>query len=248
MNLTNIKYEDWFECLLLVKPKLLLVLPPEEEFGGPDAIDLRSLEEYDFYLKKIFEAESKEKIGTDFLEQALEYWLEERDKLVTEFKDGKMDGLDSPESINLAKEILYYDRAIKITIDKYLENVNKSRGKGKRLLLKDLPKPAIGWAPHFGMKVLSKFCDDDTPEVGDSYLRECFQKDISRKQVTPKKKTKPKGKGGRPKDPKVEKSRKELYKRYYHLTETDGLKRRKAIEILEKEFPWKYTTIEKYIK
>ena len=119
MNLTNIKYEDWFECLLLVKPKLLLVLPPEEEFGGPDAIDLRSLEEYDFYLKKIFEAESKEKIGTDFLEQALEYWLEERDKLVTEFKDGKMDGLDSPESINLAKEILYYDRAIKITIDKY---------------------------------------------------------------------------------------------------------------------------------
>ena len=53
------KYEDWFECLLLVKPKLLLVLPPEEEFGGSDAVDLRSLEEYDFYLKEIFEAESR---------------------------------------------------------------------------------------------------------------------------------------------------------------------------------------------
>ena len=168
------KYEDWFECLLLVKPKLILVLPPEEEFGGPDAIDLRSLEEYGFYLKKIFEAESKDKIGTDLLEQALEYWLEERDKIVAELKDAER---DNPKSINLVREILYYDRAIKISIDEYLKNANENQEKRKRLTLKDLPKPVVNWTPHHDMVVLSKFCEKLTPEVSENYLRECFQKE-----------------------------------------------------------------------
>ena len=172
------KYEDWFECLLLVKPRLDIVKDAQDP-----GFDLRNIDEYDVYLKEMLNDTSFEKYGTDFLEQALEYWLEERDKLIIEFIDGKMDCLDNLKSINFAKEILYYDRAIKITIDKFLESPNKNRGIGKkirkphRLLLKDLPKPAIEWAPHFGMKVLSKFCEDLTPAVSDNYVRECFLKE-----------------------------------------------------------------------
>ena len=55
-------------------------------------------------------------------------------------------------------------------------------------------------------------------------------------------------KGGRPKDPEVAKKREELNKRYYHLTEKEGLKKSHAIKKLVQEFPWKKTTIEKYIK
>ena len=55
-------------------------------------------------------------------------------------------------------------------------------------------------------------------------------------------------KGGRPKDPKVDELRKKLDKRYYHLTEIKGLKQPHAIKKLVQEFPWKKTTIEKYIK
>ena len=169
------KYENWFECLLLVKPKLLIV--EHDDYFTVGAIDVRSLDNYDTFLKEMFEGTSVEKYGTDFLEQAVEYWLEERDKLVTEFKDGKMDGLDTPESINLAREILYYDRAIKISIDEYLKNANENQEKRKRLTLKDLPKPVVNWTPHHDMVVLSKFCEKLTPEVSENYLRECFQKE-----------------------------------------------------------------------
>ena len=240
------KYENWFECLLLVRPKLLIV--EHEDYFTVGAIDVRSLDNYDTFLKEIFEGTSVEKYGTDFLEQAVEYWLEERDKLVTEFKDGKMDGLDTPESINLAREILYYDRAIRISIDEYLKNANENQEKRKRLTLKDLPKPVVNWTPHFGVDALSRFCEDLTPEVTDSYVTKCFQGDSKGVQVAPKKKAKPKGKGGRPKDPKIDKKRKELYKRYYHLTVNEGLTKRHAIKKLTQEFPWKKTTIEKYIK
>ena len=58
----------------------------------------------------------------------------------------------------------------------------------------------------------------------------------------------PKGEGGRPKDPKVAKKRGELNKRYYHLTEKEGLKKSHAIKKLVQEFPWAKSTIEKYIK
>ena len=237
------KYENWFECLLLVKPKLLIV--EHDDYFTVGAIDVRSLDNYDTFLKEMFEGTSVEKYGTDFLEQAVEYWLEERDKIVAELKDAER---DNPKSINLAREILYYDRAIKISIDEYLKNANENQEKRKRLTLQDLPKPVVNWTPHFGVDALSRFCEDLTPEVTDSYVTKCFQGDSKGVQVAPKKKAKPKGKGGRPKDPKIDKKRKELYKRYYHLTVNEGLTKRHAIKKLTQEFPWKKTTIEKYIK
>ena len=243
MNSPDIKYEDWFECLLLVRPKLLIV--EHDDYFTVGAIDVRSLDNYDTFLKEMFEGTSVEKYGTDFLEQAVEYWLEERDKIAVELKDAEM---DNPKSINLATEILYYDRAIKISIDKYLKNANRNREKDKRVLHKDLPKPVVNWIPHFGVDALSRFCEDLTPEVTDSYVTKCFQGDSKGVQVAPKKKAKPKGKGGRPKDPKIKKKRDELYNRYYHLTVNEGLTKRHAIKKLTQEFSWKKTTIEKYIK
>ena len=237
------KYENWFECLLLVKPKLLIV--EHDDYFTVGAIDVRSLDNYDTFLKEMFEGTSVEKYGTDFLEQAVEYWLAERDKIVVELKDAEK---DNPKSINLAREILYYDRAIRISIDEYLKNANENQEKRKRLTLQALPKPVVNWTPHFGVDALSRFCEDLTPEVTDSYVTKCFQGDSKGVQVAPKKKAKPKGKGGRPKDPKIDKKRKELYKRYYHLTVNEGLTKRHAIKKLTQEFPWKKTTIEKYIK
>jgi len=166
------KYENWFECLLLVKPKLLIV--EHDDYFTVGAIDVRSLDNYDTFLKEMFEGTSVEKYGTDFLEQAVEYWLEERDKIVAELKDAER---DNPKSINLVREILYYDRAIKISIDEYLKNANENQEKRKRLTLKNLPKPVVNWIPHFDMVVLSKFCEKLTPEVSENYLRECFQKE-----------------------------------------------------------------------
>ena len=245
MNPPDIKYEDWFECLMLVKPRLIIVEPPQEDDDTPLRIDVRGLENYDTFLKEMFEGISVEKYGTDFLEQAVEYWVEERDKIAVELKDAEM---NNPKSINLATEILYYDRAIKISIDKYLKNANRNREKDKRVLHKDLPKPVVNWIPHFGVDALSRFCEDLTPEVTDSYVTKCFQGDSKGVQVAPKKKAKPKGKGGRPKDPKIKKKRDELYNRYYHLTVNEGLTKRHAIKKLTQEFSWKKTTIEKYIK
>ena len=61
--------------------------------------------------------------------------------------------------------------------------------------------------------------------------------------------TKPaKNKGGRPKDPKIAKLRKLLYLDYYSLTEKDGYKKSKALDLLEKKYSWKRLTIEKYLK
>ena len=81
------KYENWFECLLMVKPKLIIVEPPQEDNDTPLGIDVRGLDNYDTFLKEMFEGTSVEKDGTDFLEQAVEYWLEERDKIVAEVKE-----------------------------------------------------------------------------------------------------------------------------------------------------------------
>tara|TARA_B100000315_G_scaffold238187_1_gene255730 strand:- start:384 stop:602 length:219 start_codon:yes stop_codon:yes gene_type:complete len=43
MNPTHIKYEDWFECLMLVKPRLIIVEPPQEDDDTPLRIDVRVL-------------------------------------------------------------------------------------------------------------------------------------------------------------------------------------------------------------
>ncbi|MBT7825318.1 MAG: hypothetical protein HN600_01885 [Bacteroidetes bacterium] len=56
-------------------------------------------------------------------------------------------------------------------------------------------------------------------------------------------------KGGRPTDPKIAETKKQLSKDYYYLRDVTGLTKPKAIELLSKKYPqWKKSTIEKYIK
>jgi hypothetical protein len=59
--------------------------------------------------------------------------------------------------------------------------------------------------------------------------------------------TKPaKNKGGRPKDPKIAKLREQLYKDYYSYRKEYSLP--KSLDLLEKTYPWRRSTIEKYLK
>ena len=59
---------------------------------------------------------------------------------------------------------------------------------------------------------------------------------------------KPKGKGGRPPDPKKEEKRKNLRKDYYKLTQEKGYKSSKAIKILAEKYEWAEATVETYLK
>lgn len=59
---------------------------------------------------------------------------------------------------------------------------------------------------------------------------------------------KPKGKGGRPRDPKQEEKKKSLSKDYYKLTQEKGYKSSKAIKILAEKYEWAESTVETYLK
>ena len=71
-----------------------------------------------------------------------------------------------------------------------------------------------------------------------------IKSNLSRKE----KSVKVERKVGRPPDPKIAKMRKQLHKDYYILTAIKGYKKSKAIQILTEKYPWKKSTIEKYIK
>ena len=59
--------------------------------------------------------------------------------------------------------------------------------------------------------------------------------------------TKPaKNKGGRPKDPKIAKLREQLYRDYYSYRKEYSLP--KSLDLLEKKYPWKRSTIKSYLK
>ena len=59
--------------------------------------------------------------------------------------------------------------------------------------------------------------------------------------------TKPaKNKGGRPKDPKIAKLREQLYRDYYSYRKEYSLP--KSLDLLEKIYPWKRSTIKSYLK
>ena len=59
---------------------------------------------------------------------------------------------------------------------------------------------------------------------------------------------KPKGKGGRPWDPKHEEKKKSLSKDFYKLTQEKRYKSSKAIKILAEKYEWAESTVETYLK
>ena len=96
-------------------------------------------------------------------------------------------------------------------------------------------------------------------EVLDEILDWFVEKNINYKDVKPllemkisqgdpKKPNKPKGKGGRPRDPKLEEKKQRLSKEYYRLTKKDGYKSSEAIKTLSEKYKWKKSTIKTYLK
>ena len=70
----------------------------------------------------------------------------------------------------------------------------------------------------------------------------------SEKEIQKAKPMRKSSKGGRIADPTIAKKKEKLQRDYYHLRTTEGYNKPKAIEILEKQYPWKKSTIEKYLK
>ena len=123
----------------------------------------------------------------------MEFWVEERDEVIIEMKESGWDSMDTPAAFNIAKEILYCDRSIKIAIDKYLEVADSRTINDRKVILRiaDISDTAKNWQPHFGMDVLARFMETLEPIVSDDYVRACFTKG--------KQPAKSKKKGGRPK-------------------------------------------------
>ena len=192
------KYEDWFECLLVIEPKIMIAFEPENEGDAPSWHDSRDLGNTDMLLRKIFFFSSINFSTIEFTElgtlnQALEFWVGERDEVIIEMKESGLDSMNTPAAFNIAKEILYCDRSIKIAIDKYLVVANGRTINDRKVKLRiaDLSDTAKNWQPHFGMDVLARFMETLEPIVSDDYVRACFTKG--------KKPAKSKKKGGRPK-------------------------------------------------
>ena len=192
------KYEDWFKCLLVIEPKIMIAHAPENEGDAPSLHDSRDLGKTDRLLRYIFfplylnfSTIDLTKLGT--LNQALEFWVEERDEVIIEMKESGWDSMDTPAAFNIAKEILYCDRSIKIAIDKYLEVADSITRNDRKVIFRiaDISDTAKNWQPHFGMDVLARFMERLEPKVSDDYVRACFTKG--------KKPAKSKKKGGRPK-------------------------------------------------
>ena len=123
----------------------------------------------------------------------MEFWVGERDEVIIEMKESGWDSMDTPAAFNIAKEILYCDRSIKIAIDKYLEVADSRTINDRKVILRiaDISDTAKNWQPHFGMDVLARFMETLEPIVSDDYVRACFTKG--------KQPAKSKKKGGRPK-------------------------------------------------
>ena len=197
-NYDRPKYEDWFECLLVIEPKIMIAHAPENEGEAPSWHDSRDLGKTDRLLRYIFSplylnfsTIDLTKLGT--LKQALEFWVEERDEVIIEMKESGWDSMDTPAAFNIAKEILYCDRSIKIAIDKYLEVADSMMRNDRKVIFRiaDISDTAKNWQPHFGMDVLARFMETLEPIVSDDYVRACFTKG--------KQPAKSKKKGGRPK-------------------------------------------------
>ena len=90
-----------------------------------------------------------------------------------------------------------------------------------------------------------KFDGYQAERVGLTYKIISFDPD---ENVKTKKTKKPKGKGGRPPDPKLEEKKRRLNKEYYNLTKKNGFTKSKTMDILEKKYSWTKSTIETYLK
>ena len=246
----------WFDCIMIVPPKLYFVDVggyneiSAVEAGKQTGLILRDL----LYDDELYiDEDNKEEL----FEQAFMYWVRKHSKIIKKFEGN--DKLNTPASLELAKEILYLERALKLTAEKYVELYNerqREKGSTDRMLTTSLPPIAHNWKPYFGIEKLENFCEELTPSVTNNYVLRCLNMDtnikafISEEDEKEIQKAKPmrKSKGGRPPDPEIAERNININTEYYNLTEKEEFKRSKAIKILSEKYGLAKSTIEKYIK
>ena len=105
------------------------------------------------------------------LEQLVTYWSKRRDKLVKRLKEQNIN-TTTLIGIDTANDILKYERAIWISISKYIQHQNQFKILCESqkptypmtdyltLKLNDLPKSVANFEPKYGLEVLKNYCAD----------------------------------------------------------------------------------------
>ena len=105
------------------------------------------------------------------LEQLVTYWIKQRDKLIKRLKEQNIN-TTTLIGIDTANDILKYERAIWISISKYIQHQNQFKILCESqkptypmtdyltLKLNDLPKSAANFEPYYGFDVLKNYCAD----------------------------------------------------------------------------------------
>ena len=105
------------------------------------------------------------------LEQLVTYWIKQRDKLIKRLKDQNIN-TTTLIGIDTANDILKYERAIWISISKYIQHQNQFKILCESqkptypmtdyltLKLNDLPKSVANFEPYYGLDVLKNYCAD----------------------------------------------------------------------------------------
>ena len=134
-----------------------------------------------------------------------------------------------------------------IYVKQKLENINDSDN--LKTVLEDLIDDRFYIDKEEGLDIAVKYLNNIIKF--DGYQAErvgLIYKIISIKSNKNIKTHKPKGKGGRPKDPELEEKKKNLRTDYFILTDTKGFKSSKAYKMLAKKYSWAESTVETYLK
>ena len=105
------------------------------------------------------------------LEQLVTYWIKQRDKLIKRLEEQNIN-TTTLIGIDTANDILKYERAIWISISKYIQHQNQFKILCESqkptypmtdyltLKLNDLPKSVANFEPEYGLEVLKNYCAD----------------------------------------------------------------------------------------
>ena len=174
----------WFDCIMIVPPKLYFA-----DVGGYNEIEaVEAGKQTGLILRDLLyddELYIDEDNKEEMFEQAFMYWVRKHSEIIKKFKGN--DKLNTPASLELAKEILYLERALKLTAEKYVELYNerqREKGSTDRMLTTSLPPIAHDWKPYFGIEKLENFCEELTPSVTNNYVLRCLNMDTNIKKNT----------------------------------------------------------------
>jgi len=115
------------------------------------------------------------------LEQLVTYWIKQRDKLIKRLKEQNINTA-TLIGIDTANDILKYERAIWISISKYIQHQNQFKILCESqkptypmtdyltLKLNDLPKSAANFEPYYGFDVLKNYCADILDRTFHDYI------------------------------------------------------------------------------